>query len=88
MSIPGDDAHDRITVRGRLKVRSYERAPVALEVEKELMGTVKEVPAGARLELLADPPRYWNPHTRLSWELTLEPGATAELAYEYVFLAP
>ncbi len=85
--VRGND-HDRITVQGRLRVTSYQRAPIALEIEKELWGEVKEVPAGARREVLGEPLGSINPHSRLTWELTLEPATTVELTYEYVFLAP
>ncbi|MSR63911.1 MAG: hypothetical protein EXS08_15910 [Planctomycetes bacterium] len=78
---------DRITVRGTLRVTNYERAPITLEVVRELSGTVKTSSPEARREVLGERPSAVNRHERLTWELTLEPGATRELVYEYLTLA-
>jgi hypothetical protein len=72
-----------VTLHEELHLSSYEREPVEVEVVRELAGEVVVAPDGARHEILGDRPSEVNRHERLTWRLTLEPGGTRTLEYDF-----
>ncbi len=75
--------HDRVTVRGELKLRNTLEEKVTLEVTKELSGeTVESVPA-AQDTATARGLRTVNPNHVLKWTVDLDPGEATTLTYTY-----
>lgn len=74
---------DLVTLHEELRVTSYEREPVTLEVVRDLTGEVVAVPADALHEILGDRPESVNRRERLTWTLTLGAGESRTLEFDF-----
>jgi len=84
----GNTSYDKITVHGKLKLTSYKRENVQLEIEKRIQGEVTKNPGAAKVELLAEGLFRANPRAKLSWSVALEAGKTLVIEYEYSLYIP
>jgi hypothetical protein len=78
--------YDRVTVNGKLSIRSYKAQPVKLSVRKMMAGEVKQSSDGGKALKLAKQPTALNPDSRVSWEFELAPGVEKVLTYQYTLL--
>lgn len=78
--------YDKITVDGKLTVRSYKPRPVKLTVRKAIVGEVAEASDGGKIVKLAKKINSVNPESQVTWEFELAPSAEKVLTYQYKVL--
>ena len=79
--------YDRVTVEGRLAVKSFKEKPITLEITKTLSGELKASKPEAEVTKQARGLEAINPLLELTWTVELEPGEREELSYTYDVLA-
>ena len=84
-------SYARVTKRGLLRVTNYEKEAVSMRLRASSGGRVIGSEGSPVVALREFDPRDWqnsgydnrlNAHSELTWNLTLEPGATREVWYE------
>ena len=75
--------YELVTVEGKLKVKNYKAKPVRLSIGKTLRGRVEAQSDAGTSARLAEGIESENPKSRLSWELTLNPGEDRVVTYRY-----
>lgn len=72
-----------VTIRGELKIENYKDEAVQIEVLKTAGGAVKSASDKAEVSVLPSIDRGLNPRTSLKWQLSVGPGETKILTYQY-----
>ena len=75
--------YDRVTVEGTLKVTNYKTKDVRLSIGKTLRGDVEFLSDEGKAVKLGEAIQADNPMSRLTWEITLKPGAEETITYRY-----
>ena len=78
--------YDKITVDGKLTLRSFKPKPVKITVRKAIVGEVAEAGDGGKIVKLAKKLNSVNPDSQITWEFELAPGAEKVLTYQYKVL--
>ena len=76
-------SHDRVKVKGRLRVRSRLKKAANVEITKELSGDVLDTSPEAEDTPLAKGLKQVNTRHKLLWSIELKPGEEKELTYVY-----
>jgi hypothetical protein len=76
-------SYDEVTVEGTLKIKNYKTKDVRLSITKTLRGNVESQSDDGKAEKLAEAISVDNPMSRLSWEITLQPGEERTVSYRY-----
>ena len=76
-------SYDEVTVEGTLKIKNYKAKDVRLSISKTLRGSVESQSDDGKAEKLAEAISVDNPMSRLSWEITLQPGEERTISYRY-----
>jgi hypothetical protein len=75
--------YDQVTVEGKLTVKNYKSREVRLSITQRVRGTVESQTDDGKSERLAEAITADNPLSRLTWELTLQPGEEKIIKYRY-----
>jgi hypothetical protein len=70
-------------VEGTLKVTNYKTKDVRLSIGKTLRGDVEFLSDEGKAVKLGEAIQADNPMSRLTWEITLKPGAEEIITYRY-----
>lgn len=81
-----DSYHDKVTVKGKLSLRSYKAKPVTLSVKKSIVGEVAEASDSGKVVKLAKALTAVNSNSQVSWEFELAPGTEKLLTYQYTVM--
>jgi len=76
-------SYDRVTVEGTLRLRNFKDEAVTVKITKLVTGEVAASSPEAEVEKLAKGLRQVNPRSRLTWEISLDPGQEREVTYVY-----
>jgi hypothetical protein len=76
-------SYDEVTVEGTLKIKNYKTKDVRLSITKTLRGNVESQSDEGKAEKLAEAISVDNPMSRLTWEITLQPGEERTISYRY-----
>lgn len=75
--------YDQVTVEGKLTVKNYKSIAVQLSITDRVRGTVESQTDDGKSEKLAEAITVDNPLSRLTWEITLQPGEEKIIKYRY-----
>jgi hypothetical protein len=75
--------YDQVTVEGTLKIKNYKSKEVRLNIAKTLRGSVDSQTDNGKTEKLGEAIAVDNPMSRLTWEITLQPGEEKTIHYRY-----
>lgn len=75
--------YDQVTVEGKLTVKNYKSKAVQLSITDRVRGTVESQTDDGKSEKLAEAITVDNPLSRLTWEITLQPGEERIIKYRY-----
>lgn len=75
--------YDLVTVEGTLKVKNFKTKEVRLSIVKTLRGDVEFLSDEGKAVKLGEAIQTDNPMSRLTWEVTLKPGAEKIITYRY-----
>lgn len=79
-------SYDKLTIRGELKLTSYQPEKIHIEITKNLSGEIIENKDNAKVIDTAKRMRAVNAHRQLLWTIDLEPGKSTTLTYQYTVL--
>ena len=75
--------YDLVTVEGKLTVKNFKTKEVRLSIGKTLRGEVEFLSDEGKAVKLGEAIQADNPLSRLTWEITLKPGAEKLITYRY-----
>lgn len=75
--------YDLVTLKGTLVMQNLKSEPVDVKVTKNLTGEVLSSEGDPKVTKTAKRLSAINPHARLEWLKTIEPGKTLTLTYQY-----
>ena len=94
------DAYTQVDLTGSIKLTNYRKETVEVEITRELLGRTKSAGNNGRMEKLnamSEFPQWWKyyswPHwwnqmnglARITWNVTLAPGQSIDLNYEWQY---
>lgn len=78
--------YDKVSIQGKLILKSYKSKPVTLSIKKNMVGDVSEANEGGKIIKLAKGLTAANANSQVSWDFELAPGAEKVLTYQYTVL--
>jgi len=72
-----------VTIKGELKLENYKKAAVEVEVTKTVTGRADLASDEAEMIVQPSPGQGLNPNTSLKWKISVAPGKTKSLTYQY-----
>jgi hypothetical protein len=94
------EAYTDVRLQGSIKLTNYRKESVEVEVTREVLGRVSSASVNGRIEKLnaiSEYPQWWRYYSwpywwnhmngigRISWNVTLAPGQSIELTYEWQY---
>jgi hypothetical protein len=82
VSIFGSHA-DEVIVNGKLTIKNWKKNPIRINVNKSIVGEVKEAGQDGKVSKVVKSLASLNPTSQIEWEFSLNPGEVKELTYQY-----
>ena len=77
------NTYTEVQVAGTISLKNHKKETVKMAVDKTVTGAVLSASDAAKTSRLTDEIRGINPRTQIRWQISLAPGESKKLTYQY-----